>query len=65
MLTTLKLIEKDGNLEKVVCIPPDLVPFEQTNDIVAKYIKDNIKKRNMSLSVLVVLALRKAYPCKK
>jgi hypothetical protein len=65
MLTTLKLIEKDSKLKKVICIPPNLIPFEQTNDIVAKYIKDNIKKRNMSLSVLVVLALRKAYPCKK
>ncbi|WP_426703282.1 Rap1a/Tai family immunity protein [Rhodanobacter sp. Col0626] len=46
------------------CVPAD-VPLSQASAVVRKYLADNPQLWNEQANVLVVRALKQAYPCQK
>jgi hypothetical protein len=47
-----------------LCIPHQMVTVRQLLDIVVKYLREHPEERNISASLLVVLALHDSFPCK-
>lgn len=47
---------------RLICVP-ETVEAGQLRDLVVIYLRDNPANRNLSAGLLVMLALREAYPC--
>lgn len=48
-----------------VCVPWKVIKIRQMTDVVKKYLADHPEKLHLVGSLLVNLALREAFPCKK
>lgn len=62
-LASVQNLIKDSKLTQGICQPPE-VTTGQITDIVIKYLQETPAERHGAASILVVLALTKAFPCR-
>ncbi|SEI79348.1 Rap1a/Tai family immunity protein [Pseudomonas sp. NFR16] len=63
-MDTLDLFHEAGNTPRLVCVPEGGIPMVQSMRIVVQSLEEHPQSLHLNESVLVVAALKNAFPCR-